>query len=207
MVNYKKNKVEVLHDTNKSSGKIEMSAGKQQYPVQIGRENQQGKQTKTPERYKDADNKSLEKNKKYDKVIYIGGDDDPPLDFIDIIRAPVFPGCEKYEDNREKLKACMSRKIQMFVEKNFDKQVIKHLKTKPGEQLRVNVLFTVNENGQVVDVKTRCKYKALKNEIIRVFKRLPKLKPGLDAHRKLTSVRYGLQIIFQVEKINANHEK
>ncbi len=197
-----KNKVEVLQDTNKSSGKIEISDGKQQDPVQIVK-NQQSKQTKFPERYKAVDNKSLGKIKKDEKVIYIEGDS---LVFIDIIRPPVFPGCEKYEDNREKLKVCMSRRIKMFVEENFDRQVIKHLKTKPGEQVRVNVLFMVNEKGQVVDIKMRSRYKALENEIVRVLKRLPKLKPGLDARRKPTRVRYGLAMIFQVEKINANKE-
>ncbi len=110
--------------------------------------------------------------------------------------APVFPGCEKYEGNKQKLKDCMSRKIERFINRYFDKTI--------GEDIgasgivRVWAQFIVDKNGNVVDIKARSSYKELEKEAIRVLKKLPKMKPG-QQRGKPVRVRYNLPIQFRVD--------
>ncbi len=110
--------------------------------------------------------------------------------------APVFPGCEKYEGNKKKLKDCMSRKIERFINRYFDKGI--------GEDIgasgivKVWAQFIVDKNGNVVEIRARSSYKELEKEAIRVLKKLPKMKPG-QQRGKPVRVRYNLPIQFRVD--------
>ncbi len=124
-------------------------------------------------------------------------DDDPvepvPFEFIEDV--PIFPGCESLNDNEER-KACMSEKISRFISKRFD--------TGLGEDLglsginRVTIMFEIDKNGEVNNVKARGPHKLLEEEGKRVIKLLPKMEPGKQ-RGKPVPVRYVIPINFKVQ--------
>lgn len=115
-----------------------------------------------------------------------------PMAVID--QTPVFPGCESLSDH-EAQKNCMSKKIREFVNANFDTGLAEKLELE-GKQ-RIQVMFQINENGEVAEVKARAPHPELKEEAIRVVEMLPEMTPGKQ-DGKPVNVLYSLPIIFQV---------
>ncbi len=107
---------------------------------------------------------------------------------------PVFPGCEQYSSN-DKRRECMEKKIQRFVARHFDTELGREL----GLQGRISIytVFTVDENGNITDVKARATNPVLKKEAIRVVKMLPHMTPGKQ-RGKAVRVIYNLPIVFEV---------
>ena len=96
-----------------------------------------------------------------------------PFGVID--QVPLFPGCESLSTNEEQ-KDCMSKEISMHVNKNFNTKLADELKL-IGRQ-RIHVIFKINREGDIVDVRSRAPHPALEAEAIRVIKTLPKMIPG-----------------------------
>lgn len=122
--------------------------------------------------------------------------DDPilvPFEFIEDV--PIYPGCEGLQSNEER-KKCMSRKITQFVNSRFNRDL--------GEQVgvsginRINVVFKIDSEGNIIDVQSRAPHPNLEQEAKRVINALPKMKPGKQ-RGKPVAVSYFLPIIFQVE--------
>ncbi|MEW4923840.1 M56 family metallopeptidase [Algibacter sp. 2305UL17-15] len=113
-----------------------------------------------------------------------------PFSIIDEV--PLFPGCEG--SNKEQ-KKCMSMNVSKHVNINFNTKLAKELGLK-GRQ-RINVIFKIDKNGDVIDVRSRAKHPGLEAEAIRVINTLPKFKPGIH-NGKTVNVPYSLPIIFQV---------
>ena len=122
--------------------------------------------------------------------------DDPDVDVIWTLveRVPTFPGCK---GDNEQLKKCLSEKISKFVSKHFNAGIAEDLGLS-GERVRILTMFTIDKNGNIVNVKTRSKYKDLENEARRVIKKLPKMQPGKQRDRPV-NVTYSLPIVFNVE--------
>ncbi|UAB84440.1 energy transducer TonB [Zunongwangia sp. SCSIO 43204] len=124
-------------------------------------------------------------------------EDDPvepvPFEFIEDV--PIFPGCESLDDNEER-KACMSEKISRFITKRFN--------TGLGEDLglsginRVTIMFEIDKNGDVKNVKARGPHKLLEEEGKRVIKLLPTMEPGKQ-RGKPVPVRYTIPINFKIQ--------
>ena len=117
------------------------------------------------------------------------------VSFSVIEQVPVFPGCENMTTNKEQ-RHCMSKKISKHVNENFNNKFPDALHI-TGRQ-RINVLFKINKEGEVVDIRVRSPHLALKEEAIRVIKTLPKMIPGKQKG-KAVNVPYSLPIIFQVK--------
>ena len=117
-----------------------------------------------------------------------------PFGIID--QVPVFPGCEELGDNADK-KACMSKGVQTLVAKNFNTKIADSLGL-TGRQ-RINVIFKINNEGEVVDVRSRAPHPDLSAEAIRVIKLLPKMIPGEQGGKKV-NVPYSLPIVFQIQE-------
>ena len=115
--------------------------------------------------------------------------------FILLEDVPIFPGCEALKDN-SKRKACMTEKITAYVNKNFNKEL--------GSELglsginRINILFQINTEGEIVNIQARAPHSQLEDEAKRVIRSLPKMKPGKQ-RGKPVNVNYSLPIIFQVQ--------
>lgn len=124
------------------------------------------------------------------------GNDEPieTVPFRAVQDVPVFPGCEQYTNNTDR-RNCMEDKVKKFINKRFN--------TDLGRQLgmsgltRINVQFTVDEHGNITNVKARATEPKLEQEAIRVVKMLPKMTPGKQ-RGKAVRVPYTLPIMFQV---------
>ena len=116
-----------------------------------------------------------------------------PISVIENV--PIYPGCDK--GNNTERRMCMSRKITKLVQKNFKVKLASELGLL-GMQ-RIRVIFKINKNGNVTDVRARAPHPKLKAEAIRVVNMLPKMKPGIHKG-KAVIVPYSLPINFVVQK-------
>ncbi len=121
-------------------------------------------------------------------------DPEPEVSWILVERVPAFPGCK---GNNEQLKKCLSEKISKFVSKNFNAGIAEDLGLS-GERVRILTMFTIDKNGNIVNIKARSKYKDLENEARRVIQKLPKMQPGKQRDKPV-NVTYSLPIVFNVE--------
>ena len=119
--------------------------------------------------------------------------DDVPFFLVEV--SPVFPGCEKAKTNDDR-KACMSEKISKHIRKKFDTDIASELGLE-GVQ-KINVIFKIDKNGNVVDIQAKSFHKALENEAKDVIGKLPKMTPGKQKDKNV-SVVYGVPIKFSVQ--------
>ena len=107
---------------------------------------------------------------------------------------PAYPGCKSAKTIKQS-KECTSDKITAFVAKNYDTNIAKQIGLKG--LMRINVIYKINAQGLVVDVKARAPHPALAEEAERVIKRLPKFEPGM-LNGEAVTVPYSLPIKFQI---------
>jgi len=120
--------------------------------------------------------------------------DDIDVPFAFIENVPIFPGCEKGNNNAKR--KCMSDKITKIVQRKFNADLAAELGL-TGKQ-RISVLFKIDKNGNVVGIRSRAPHPRLEKEAARVINLLPKMKPGKQRGEPVT-VSYTLPIIFQVQ--------
>ena len=121
-------------------------------------------------------------------------EEDIEVPFAVIENVPVFPGCES--GNNTQKRDCMSKKITDFVQKKFNTDLAGDLGLS-GRQ-RISVVFKIDKNGNVTDVRSRAPHPSLEKEAARVINLLPKMKPGKQ-RGKAVIVPYSLPIVFQVQ--------
>lgn len=146
-----------------------------------------------------------DQNEKIEKVVEVedisetgNGEEEEIADvpFVMVEDVPIFPGCEDLKDN-EARKACMAEKIDKFVRKEFNNQL--------GAELglyglnRIIVVFKIDKNGNITDIKSRGPHRQLEAEAERVVKKLPKVIPGKQRNRPV-GVIYSLPIVFQIRE-------
>lgn len=76
--------------------------------------------------------------------------------------------------------------------------IAKTLNYKGGDEIKVFALFTVNEEGTIVDFKARSVHPLFEKEAIRIIKQLPKM-PVAESNAKKMSSKYALPIVFKIE--------
>ena len=118
--------------------------------------------------------------------------------FSIIEETPTFTFCEDLKTNKER-KQCMSDNIAKHVNKNFNTEIADSLGL-VGRQ-RIHVIFKIDKEGRVKDVKSRAAHPALKKETERVIKTLPQFIPGKQKGKAVV-VPYSLPILFQVQGDN-----
>lgn len=116
-----------------------------------------------------------------------------PIPFAMVDEVPIFPGCENEDDNR----ACFQKSMQQHIGKNFryPEEAIKQ-----GAQGRVSVMFTIDDQGNIANVRMRGPDQLLEKEAARIIGLLPKMKPGIHKEKKV-KVSYSIPITF---KLNSN---
>lgn len=132
-------------------------------------------------------NEGVSKNKNYD------GELEVPFAIIDEV--PIYSGCETLSTNAER-KACMSEKISKYVQEHFNAKIADE--TDLVGMQRINVIFKIDKNGNVMGVRARAPHKLLENEAIRVIKMLPKMTPGKQKGETVI-VPYSLPIVFKID--------
>jgi len=119
-------------------------------------------------------------------------EDVAPIPFILIEKVPVYPGCEKYDENEDR-KKCMSEKITKLINRKFNQTIASDYGIS-GRQ-RITTQFTIDKLGNVTDLKIRAPHPALKKEAARLINKIPQMQPGLQRNVPV-GVIYTLPIVF-----------
>ena len=115
--------------------------------------------------------------------------------FINIENAPIFRGCEGL--SKEENKKCFDKKMNQFVQKNFDSQIATDIGLRSGKY-KIYTQFVIDHKGNVVDIQIRAPHTKLSKETQEMIEKLPKFTPGKQRDRPV-KVRYTLPISFQVD--------
>lgn len=114
---------------------------------------------------------------------------------IVIEQPPEFLDTPKQLSTKEK-KAYLTDRIQEIVKENFNKNIGDSTGLK-GKQ-RIFAQFTINEKGEVENIKVKAPHPFFEAEAKRVINLLPKFKPGIQRDRTV-SVNYNLPITFVID--------
>lgn len=115
------------------------------------------------------------------------------ISFSIVDQVPVYPGCR---GDQTTLRKCLQENITQLVSNNFNANLSEDLKLSPGVK-RVFVMFSIDKEGQVINIKARAPHKKLEEEAIRVIKLIPKMIPGKQDGKNV-NVKYSLPIAFKV---------
>jgi len=118
-------------------------------------------------------------------------DEDVDVPFSVIEDVPVFPGCENDSDKR----ACFNKMIQKHIGKNFRYPEIAQ---EMGVQGRVSVMFTIQKDGSIGNVRMRGPDKNLEAEAARIINKLPRMTPGKQRGRAVR-VPFSIPINFKLQ--------
>ncbi|WP_190810925.1 M56 family metallopeptidase [Flagellimonas sp. S3867] len=111
--------------------------------------------------------------------------------FAVVDEAPVFPGCENAEDKKD----CFQVKMQEHIRKHFNyPKEAQEL----GIQGRVNVIFKISSEGDIIDIRKRGPHKLLEDEVARIISRLPKMQPGKQKGQ-VVNVPFSIPITFKLD--------
>lgn len=113
------------------------------------------------------------------------------VSFAVIDEAPIFPGCENAEDK----KACFNKKMQEHISKNFK---YPEEAQKMAMEGRVSVAFWITKEGTIDEIKMRGPDKLLEDEVFRIIKKLPKMKPGKQQDEEV-NVPFSIPIHFKLD--------
>ncbi len=123
---------------------------------------------------------------------YIG--DSVPFSVVDEV--PTFISCDRLKTNAER-KKCTADNISKYVGESFNIDVA--ISTGLEGRQRINVVFKIDTDGNVVNIKVKAPHSVLEAETKRVIKTLPQFIPG--KHRgKAVIVSYKLPILFNVKE-------
>ncbi|MEJ1222683.1 energy transducer TonB [Sediminicola sp. 1XM1-17] len=111
--------------------------------------------------------------------------------FAVIEDVPVFPGCENEKDKR----ACFNEKMQDHIRKNFRYPEIAQ---EMGVQGRVSVMFVIQKDGSIGNIRMRGPDQNLEKEAERIISRLPKMTPGKQRGRAVR-VPFSIPITFKLQ--------
>ena len=126
-----------------------------------------------------------------DDVIVDEIEEDVDVPFAVIEDVPVFPGCENESDKR----ACFNSMIQKHIGKNFRYPEIAQ---EMGVQGRVSVMFVIQKDGSIGNIRMRGPDKNLEAEAARIINKLPKMTPGKQRGRAVR-VPFSIPINFKLQ--------
>ena len=123
-----------------------------------------------------------------EEEIYLNEGDIP---FAVVDEVPIFPGCEDSVDKR----ACFNDNILQHISKNFNYPEAAH---EAGIQGRVSAMFLITSEGTIENIKMRGPDKLLEDEVERIIKRLPNMKPGKQ-RGKTVNVPFSIPVTFKLQ--------
>jgi TonB family protein len=117
--------------------------------------------------------------------------DENAVPFGLVEEVPIFPGCENEADKR----GCFNKKMQEHIRKYFNyPKGAQEL----GIQGRVNIMFTIDQNGNIQNIRKRGPHELLEGEAVRIIERLPEMKPG-KLKGKAVNVPFSIPISFKLK--------
>ncbi len=145
--------------------------------------------------FSEVDDEVIESSEVSHLGLMLETNDSIDIPFTIIDKAPIFPGCE---GNNQELRNCFSKKVSNHVKNHFNLEIANDLGLGSGRQ-RINVLFAVSSEGIVSRIRVRSPHPKITEEVKRVIRLLPHLKPGEQRDRP-ADVLYSLPIIFNLEE-------
>jgi len=130
-----------------------------------------------------------------DSIIDVGMEENIVYDIDKVTVAPIYPGCEKYTSNDERI-ACFSSKLRTIVSRKFNADLGAAYGLK-GLQ-KIHVQFQVDTNGTINDIRVRAPHPRLEREARRVVKKLSNMEPG-SVGGEPVKVKYLLPITFKIQ--------
>jgi len=118
-------------------------------------------------------------------------DEPEEISFMLIEDVPVFPGCEDEKDKR----ACFQKMMNKHIVKNFHYPEVAQ---EMGIQGRVNIMFVIQKDGSIGNIKLRGPDKTLEAEAKRIIDKLPKMQPGKQRGTPV-KVPFSLPINFKLQ--------
>ena len=123
-------------------------------------------------------------------------EEDLDVPFSVIEDVPIFPGCEKEKGKgAAAMRACFNSKIQRHIGKNFRYPEIAQ---EMGVQGRVSVMFVIQKDGSIGNIRMRGPDKNLEKEAARIIGKLPKMTPGKQRGRAVR-VPFSIPINFKLQ--------
>lgn len=95
-------------------------------------------------------------------------------------------------------KKLMNQTIHEETDNSIFDSIAKVLGYKGGDAVRVSTMFTVNEQGKIVDIKARGPHPIFEQEAIRIIEAVPDMVPA-EFNGKPISPRFSLPITFIIE--------
>jgi hypothetical protein len=105
-------------------------------------------------------------------------------------KMPVYPGCEQ----AVKKMPCFKEKVLNFITENFNSGLIDEIKKETTVSMLI--MFVIDENGKPVDIMIKSGYPSLNDEMKRVIKKLPAVKPA-ESGGETVKMQYELPVIFE----------
>lgn len=127
----------------------------------------------------------------HETISVIEDEPEPEVNWVTIEEVPVFPGCENASDKR----ACFGEKMQQHVRKVFR---YPELEQEMGIQGKVNVMFDINKDGTIGNIRKRGPNGNLENEAVRIIEKLPKMTPGKQRDQNV-KVSFSIPITFKLQ--------
>lgn len=116
---------------------------------------------------------------------------EPEVNWVTIEEVPVFPGCENETDKR----ACFGKMMQQHIRKVFR---YPELEQEMGIQGKVNVMFDINKDGTIGNIRKRGPNNNLEDEAARIIGKLPKMTPGKQRDQNV-KVSFSIPITFRLQ--------
>ncbi len=118
---------------------------------------------------------------------------DVDVPFAVIEDVPIFPGCEGRPKSQQR--DCFQEMMQKHIRKHFRYPEIAQ---EMGIQGRVSVMFTIDKDGSITNVRMRGPDKSLEQEAARIISKLPKMTPGKQRGRPVR-VPFSIPINFRLQ--------
>lgn len=123
-------------------------------------------------------------------------EEDIDVPFAVIEDVPIFPGCEGEKGKgAAAMRTCFNSKIQRHISRNFRYPEIAQ---EMGVQGRVSVMFVIQKDGSIGNVRMRGPDKSLEKEAARIIGKLPKMTPGKQRGRAVR-VPFSIPITFKLQ--------
>ncbi len=139
---------------------------------------------------------SIDRSSKPNKLIslpYNGDYTAENISFSVVDEVPIYPGCKNQP--KDQLIRCFNKKVLDHVIQNFRYPKKAQRKSISG---RVNVMFLIDKEGSITNIRTFGADKILMSEARRIISRLPRMTPGKQKG-KLVRVPFALPITFRLQ--------
>ncbi len=123
-------------------------------------------------------------------------DEPDEIPFIVIEDVPIFPGCEQEKGKgADAMRDCFQKMMSKHIVKNFRYPEIER---EMGIQGRVDVVFVIQKDGSIGNVRMRGPNKNLEKEAARIIDKLPEMTPGKQ-RGKAVRVPFSIPINFKLQ--------